>query len=464
MKHRLLKHKGIPSLILMALSITSCSFSTGTNYDRWIAKPGMEEGVSAYEAAWAEGEMYLSGLPSIHNLTKDQMKLDINYLLNFFERYVPDFMVLQRNKHLDPINDRERWFQRVDEVKKPLDFYIIIEEISSLYRSSNTALISPFALEDIPKFPNHPDESVLSDPAVTAKNQEFKEVLLAAGRKPETKSKLREDNVFTGVTEDGKTAYLKLKSFDIEGTAEDGTVLGVSEFLSHLNDFETFIIDIRGNQSFGTAPWRDEIVGRLIREEATVKSYIGRYDDPVSSKVFNYYLQMDENVKNLTEIAMGNRYSLDELELTEVEELPDNMLARDLSDVQKLGAFLSVEDRILPEAPINFAGRIFLLQDSQVLASGDTFSHYLRSLDLVTSVGKPAKGDGVGRTFGLRYISLPYSGLIYSAQTGYGFNHDGTPNTSSGTPTDIFQENGPELDYVLDLIKQLEPEAGSDSN
>ena len=31
------------------------------------------------------------------------------------------------------------------------------------------------------------------------------------------------------------------------------------------------------------------------------------------------------------------------------------MLARDLSDVQKLGAFLSVEDRILPEAPINFA-------------------------------------------------------------------------------------------------------------
>ena len=31
------------------------SFSTGTNYDRWIAKPGMEEGVSAYESSLGGG-------------------------------------------------------------------------------------------------------------------------------------------------------------------------------------------------------------------------------------------------------------------------------------------------------------------------------------------------------------------------------------------------------------------------
>lgn len=443
-------------IVIISLVIGGCASNRKTAFEKWVEKPGVRDAVDKADDSLKIGKMYLGELDSINNLSKDQMKFDIYYLIRFLEKYVPDFMVKERNGVKGPETHLDYWFERVDDIKNSFDFFILVREISNTYRSANTGLVSPYDFKNIIQFSNHPDEGILNNARVILKNREFSNLLSKSGWSDESKSKKREDNVFTGVTEDGKTAYLKIKSFDIDGTAPDGTVLGIQDFLSHLNDFDSFIIDIRENQSYSTAPWRDEIIPRLIRTEKTVKSYVGYYDNAIAHNVFDYYLNMDKGVKSLTESSVNNRFNLDELELEKVSELPEYMLAKNFADLLKVTNFIEITDVIKPNNPVGFKGRIYLLQDAQVMSSGDTFSYYLRNLDIGTSVGKSAKGDGVARVFGLRYLALPYSNLIYRVETGYGFNANGSPNTSTGTPTDIYQENGPELDYVLDLIKKSE--------
>lgn len=455
------KKKGAYLSILLIITIISmvfvgCASNRKTAFEKWIEKPGVRDAVEKAEDSLKNGKMYLGELDSIKNMSKDQMKFDVYYLIRFLEKYVPDFMVKERNGVKGPETHLDYWFERVDEIKNPFDFYILVREISNTYRSANTGLVTPFDFKNIIQFSNHPDERILNNARVILKNREYSDLLGKSGWSDDSKSRKREDNVFTGVTEDGKTAYLKIKSFDIDGTAPDGTVLGIQDFLSHLNDFGSFIIDIRENQSYSTAPWRDEIIPRLIRTEKTVKSYVGYYDDEIANSVFDYYLNMDKSVKSLTESSVNNRFNLDDLELNKINELPEFMFAKNFADLLKVTNYVEITDVIKPINPVGFKGRIYLLQDAQVLSSGDTFSYYLRSLDIGTSVGKSTKGDGVARTFGLRYLALPFSNLIYRVETGYGFNANGSPNISSGTPSDVFQENGPELDYVLDLIKKSE--------
>lgn len=445
--------KRVLAFILAAGFVTTgCSVFDRKEFKDWIKQPEAAEETEKAIGTMDKGIMYTTRLSDINSLTKDMMRMDVYCLLKFFSDHVPDFKTQKEYGGEDPLSHMAYWFYRIDTVKNNFDYFILIREITKIYKSPGTELVMPYDFPNIIKFPNHPDEKVLSDPKVILKNQQFMKVLKDNSWKEGAKSLKREDNVFTGVTEDGKTAYLKINSFDLEGKAPDGTTLGISDFMSHLNDYENLIIDIRGNQSLSTEPWRNEILARLIDYKKLVSTYIGTTGDKMSDNVLNYFENMDENVRALTEKGVDDRFSLNTVTFEEEEMLP-NFLSNTGTELSLLKRFVKVTDEIEPIDPVGYHGKIYLLQDANVLYSGDLFSYYLRSLGMVNSVGKHTKGAGVAGIYGVRYFALPYSGLVFRAQTVYGFNMDGSPNNQSGTITNYYVENGEELDFVLDRLK-----------
>ena len=231
------------------------------------------------------------------------------------------------------------------------------------------------------------------------------------------KKEVNEENLKFDIIDEGKTAYIEIKSFRFENIENDR--LKLQKFFEMIREYPNLIIDIRDNRGGSDKYWQDLIVSPNLSESKTSN---------------RYYLIRQSNLTNTFLEA-----KFDDDSILKIESLPyfDKVNKENLSFFSH---YVIDEETIHPSKKSNgFNGKVWLLTSPIVYSSSENFVMFSKNADFATLVGTPTGGDG-GVADPILF-SLPNSGLIIRFSMFYGLNSDGTGNEASGTTPDIKIDN-----------------------
>lgn len=220
------------------------------------------------------------------------------------------------------------------------------------------------------------------------------------------------------ILEESKTAYIRLSSMmtvDAFSSEEDGQI--IYDFLKKVEDYPYLIVDIRGNGGGSDGYWRSNLVAFLLSKHTYYDAHL-LYKDSEYIKPF-----------------IEDRYSLFDAKPT--TELPANKnyppeLKTDLK------YYVTMTNDVIPNNPVKFSGKIYLLVDGEVYSAAESFASFAKSTGWATLVGTTTGGDGIIADPAL--MMLPNSGIVIRFSSCMGLNPDGTANEEYHTAPDIYIE------------------------
>ena len=114
---------------------------------------------------------------------------------------------------------------------------------------------------------------------------------------------------------------------------------------------------------------------------------------------------------------------------------------------------------VQPSQSGGFKGKIYLLVDSSVYSSSESFANFSKNTGFATLVGSKTGGDGIGRDPML--FALPNSGLVLRYSSTYGIDQTGAANEEVQTEPDIYVKSTYSnedltLDYCVLEVTKLE--------
>jgi C-terminal processing protease CtpA/Prc len=226
-----------------------------------------------------------------------------------------------------------------------------------------------------------------------------------------------EENLKFDIIDEGKTAYIEIKSFRFENIETDR--LKLQKFFEMIREYTNLIIDIRDNSGGSDKYWQELIVSPNLSESKTSN---------------RYYLIRQSNLTNTFLEA-----KFDDDSILPIENLPDfDKINKE--NISLFSHYVIDEETIYPSKNSKgFNGKVWLLTSPEVYSSSENFVMFSKNTDFATLVGKPTGGDG-GVADPILF-SLPNSGLIIRFSMFYGLNNDGTGNESNGTTPDIKIDN-----------------------
>lgn len=236
-------------------------------------------------------------------------------------------------------------------------------------------------------------------------------------------------NLTTKILEEGKTAYIRVNSFD--DTYMEDDLPKIETFLKEVKNYENLIIDIQANGGGNTAYWEEAFVrpniakpinSRLVRlmkdTELTRQFYMEGYKDSLLS------LEAVKNDKQFKELPR--------------EDLVDLAFARELKETTKPKG----NEKL-------FGGKIWVLVGPSVYSAAEAFAVFCKDTGFATLVGQTTGGSDSG---GPILFELPNSHLLIQFDVEYCLNADGSCNQEMGTAPDIEAEDA--LQKVLELMKR----------
>lgn len=228
--------------------------------------------------------------------------------------------------------------------------------------------------------------------------------------------------------EEDSIAYLRLPSFSYFYVEKDGA--GIRAFLEEVKDYRSIIIDIRGNGGGSTNYWDKKIVPLLTDKPLEMRCYVlfrdSSYLEPfLKNKLVFSYLGL-RDIKGLNAVAYTPEYYF-----------PDGS-----------GRCMEIVYKVVPDRPVGFNGKIYLLVDDYVYSASESFAAFAKATGWATLVGTDTGGDGIG--FDPIPLVLPNSGLIVMFPGEMGLNPDGSVNEEVKTVPDVFVEQSYE-DFMTQL-------------
>jgi len=227
---------------------------------------------------------------------------------------------------------------------------------------------------------------------------------------------------------DGEIAIMTIRSFNYQKIEKDKAE--VEAFLSKIGNSRYLIIDIQENGGGAVKYWKENIVQRLITDTVIYISNPIIKDGSVNRHFYKRFF--DQAILLSKTSALQN--------------VPDELLS------QKFFTQIS-RDTLLPDAPFNFKGKIFLLVSKKVFSSSEGFAQFCKTTGWATLAGERTGGDGIGSDPSL--ILLPESGIIMGFPSLVGLNHDGSLNSEEKTKPDILISGANHTERLEKLIKLL---------
>ena len=220
-------------------------------------------------------------------------------------------------------------------------------------------------------------------------------------------------------------AYIKVKQMDGFRLEEDG--VEIRKFFESIKDYPKLIVDIRGNGGGSDYYWVKNIVQPLINEPLSVDYYLFARGGEDSQK---FYKARKMNLKEIDTLDENLKHKFP-------EEISNDFKYYKLSTKQ-----------IKPNKPVGFKGKIYLLVNSGVYSSSESFASFAKGSGSATLVGERTGGDGIG--IDPLLFSLPNSGLVVRYSSLLCLNPDYTINEEVQTTPDIELPPFSPVDYKYD--------------
>lgn len=249
---------------------------------------------------------------------------------------------------------------------------------------------------------------ILNDEKVTSKNEAWKMYLNKFDNLNSVYKEINEkasdsniDNVETKII-DEDIAYLKIKSF-MKFTNED--MEKIKNLYKDINNYNNYIIDIRGNGGGDSLLWREHIVKPIVNDiyESTT-----------------YALHKDGKITN-------DYYSSNDINLKDIKKFPNkDMLkkAKNIDDYKYYSEYnLKFTNESIWEGEKNknaYNGNIYLLVDKGSFSSSEGFAVFCKN-----------------------------SGLVIRSTAQKGLNKDASSNIEEGTSLDLYMNS---LDDLIEHI------------
>lgn len=218
----------------------------------------------------------------------------------------------------------------------------------------------------------------------------------------------------------------------MEFTEED--IDKIKELYKNIDNYDDYIIDIRGNGGGNNLLWRDYIVKPIVNNTYESTSYELHKDGKITK---DYYSRRNTELKN-------------------IEEFPNKDILKNVKNIEDYKYYSEYTFKFTNESIFEngedikgYNGNIYLLVDKGVFSSSEGLTVFCKNSGWAKVVGNEnSGGDGIG--IDPIVFVLPNSGLVVRSTAGKGLNKDGSSNLEEGTSLDLYMNS---LDDLIGYIK-----------
>lgn len=427
----LLKKK---AFYLIGILICSSTITFGNANDKANVQP-TKEAIQEVSIEKQDGNwMYL---------TKEQRLKDFDYLYQELKENYPYFKVAKRVTGIDLDEQYKLTRAKIAECSCDEEYFEILQEYCNIGVGHLTLWGRRYATElEMYKMFATEDETMrryyeILNNATSLKNYELMESYYSKEEKQiqDSINQVDDENEFenieTKIIEDGKVAYVKINTFDMNYFDESKEKL--FSFYNKIKDYTHLIIDISDNGGGGMSYFDDLIVAPNIDKSLSVPTYMLIKNGKTNEKHLRLSKLIQEGM------------------LKPVSEMP-NLPKLVKSDLDDIDYFMKHVYEIHPcNKEKLFKGKIWMLVSENVYSSSEYAAMFTKASGFATLVGTQTGGDGIG--IDPIHIVLPESGLVVQCSPIYGLSSDGTGSEEFGTTPDIISKNGEEpLQTCLNAI------------
>lgn len=374
-------------------------------------------------------------------LTEREKIEDFEYMYMILKENYPFFEVNKRLNGVDWLQNEDEYIEMVKSAKNDEEFYVILSDILKKLNNGHTNMISTKTYTYYKKLYKDlnmkPWVNQLENPK--AIKRYLREEDSSDDSSDNSEQYIKANNVTTEIIEEGKIAYLSIKSFNSFNIAEDMKI--IKPFLNDIRNFPVLIIDIRENGGGSTDYWMKQLVPMLINKALESNQYYVYRGGDFS----------EEFIKPLYKSGYNGLQPISDI-------YKDGLVNCPLELEDSFKYYYKRKFCIKPKDSVGFNGKIYLLVDRGVYSASEAFVVFAKSTGLATLVGERTGGDGIGNDPLL--CVLPNSGYMFRFPCCMGLTCDGTCNEEFKTAPDIEvyakKAASSSYDFAIQKVRELE--------
>ncbi len=394
--------------------------------------------------------------PEPEILTIEQYIEDFEYAYDILEAHYPYFKVNEIKTGVDWLEQKEKYLEQLSNVTVDGQFTSTMQGILDELHNDHVRLMP--AEEGLMFY-----TSYMTQPRYTwtSKAAEVFEKPTVRARYPITNERIDEYLSLTRNLEEmgeqtnlkaydlvpGQVGYFSIASmlpYDPKSTRVQAEKEYLLPYLQSVKDYPALVIDIRDNYGGDSAYWANFILPMILDEEASRTAYLFQKDAPL----FEHMIR---------------QHNMQELSEDFIKSLNVNPQAEEI--VSDFDYYTRWEHNIKPNADsIGFNGNIYLLVNSRVYSSSETFASFAKESGIATLIGTTTGGDGLAS--GLTIFDLPNTGYLIQFTSELGMTESGsiseldqtTPHYEASPikPLDSNGEINIERDRTIQKVLELE--------
>lgn len=390
--------------------------------------------------------LYSVELNKSDKMTPKEVKADFDYFMNIIKNDYPYLEINQRLNGVDFLNNEDRYWLMIKNVKTKIEF---AEKLKEIIRDLNCGHADLISIKDQSKtrdmyykvysdvVKNGGVKGTMYKPWVDTLRKKESQVLYGSlpsivdskdqseSAKTENQEEIYPNNIKSMVIENEKIVYIKIHTFSYFNEEIDRPI--ISEFIKKHTNAKALIIDIRENGGGSTDYFKNLLVEPLLKKPLSITRY-NLIRTGANNKVY---------IEAITKANPGTVKEISELDPRKFPEAGPEVFT-------KFDKYISNAVTYAPKNSLGYSGNIYVLVSGRVYSASEGFASFCKDTGFATLIGQQTGGDGFGIDPAL--FCLPNSGIIGRYPLQYGMTPSGEASEEVKT----------QPDYIIDNITVME--------
>lgn len=370
------------------------------------------------------------GCSSTSSLTVEEKVADFEQLYNEVKEGYPYLEVNKRLYKEDWLANKEEFKIRIKKTSSDEDFANELNSIMRELNNGHTEVITDVSYFNMLKDIYEPlgwydffDDENLSH--LYNDKEKSNGYGMESGKKIELKDLV-----------ENKVGYMYIPQMNSSSGSIDDDMKRISSYIKEIKDYQSLIIDIRGNTGGDDQYWID-LVSNISDKRYKCKGY--RLFRNSSNVIENYTKSRNLNLNNIDELPI----------LSNMPKEATNMFTH----------FEYNEEIVEGKAKVPFKGKIYLLVDNDVFSGAESFAIFCKEQKFATIIGSKTGGDGY--VYDPVLFKLNHSGLIVRMSSAMYLTESGICDEEKKVTPDVvvnntIKHNISKIDSCINKVLELE--------